>query len=66
MKQQRTDAPNTDVMDFPVALTVYLTLLTGLIGIASGCILASASLAVTGFLIALAGCALYGWTQRGN
>jgi hypothetical protein len=58
------DAKNPSVTTFPFALGVYLTFMTGTIALGWGTLLDSVWLAVTGFLVALAGCGLYGVSQR--
>ena len=58
------DAKNPNITTFPFALGIYLTLMTGSIALGWGVLLDSVWLGATGFLIALAGCSLYGVSQR--
>ena len=58
------DAKNPNITTFPFALGICLTLMTGSIALGWGLLLDSVWLAATGFLIALAGCSLYGVSQR--
>lgn len=56
------DANGSHLVNFPFAFTVFMILTTGLVVVGLGIIVANAWLAGTGFLTALVGGFLYGWS----
>lgn len=56
------DANGSHLVNFPFAFTVFVILTTGFVVVGLGIIVANAWLAGTGFLTALVGCFLYGWS----
>lgn len=56
------DAHGSHLVNFPFAFTVFIILTTGLVAVGLGIAVTNAWLAGVGFLTALVGCFLYGWS----
>lgn len=56
------DAHGSHLVNFSFAFTVFMILTTGLTAVGFGIIVTNAWLAGVGFLTALVGCFLYGWS----